>query len=119
MSTRKNLLQKSFAKILRRYDADRSWRSDYQNVLLDDNNQPITDQKEIDRTLKSFKHADWYGDNYAKGEYIKGLVTKIDQAKDEAEVRFGRYKAIVTAKDMGKSGKKPASELKLGYLAGI
>ena len=101
---------------LRRYDNGRNWRSDYQNVLLDDGNQPITDQKEIDRTLKAYKHADWYGDNYAKGEYIKGLVTKINQAKDEAEVRLGRYTAVVTAKDMGKSGKKPASELKVGYL---
>ncbi|MBA3633900.1 MAG: PBP1A family penicillin-binding protein [Acidobacteria bacterium] len=102
---------------LRQYDKGRGWRSDYQNILLDENNQPITDQKEIDRTLKSYKHADWYGDNYAKGEYIKGLVMKIDPAKDEAQVRFGRYKAIVTAKDMGRSGKKPASELKAGYLA--
>ena len=101
---------------LRRYDSGRSWRSDYQNILLDDNNQPITDQKEIDRALKSFKHADWYGDNYAKGEYIKGLVTKINPAKDEVLVRFGRYEAVVTAKDMGKSGKKPSSELKVGYL---
>ncbi|CAN5459970.1 PBP1A family penicillin-binding protein [soil metagenome] len=102
---------------LRQYDKGRAWRSDYQNILLDENDQPITDQKEIDRALKSYKHADWYGDNYAKGEYIKGLVMKIDSAKDEAQVRFGRYKAIVTAKDMGRSGKKPTSELKAGYLA--
>ncbi len=101
---------------LRRYDSGRSWRSDYQNILLDDSNQPITDTKEIDRTLKSFKHADWYGDNYAKGEYIKGLVMSINSAKDEAEVRFGRYKATVTVKDMGKSGKRPASEFKPGFL---
>ena len=102
---------------LRQYDKNRSWRSDYKNVLLDENNQPITDQTEIDRTLKSYKHADWYGDNYAKGEYIKGLVMKVDAAKDEAKVRFGRYSATVTAKDMGRSGKKPASELKAGFLA--
>ncbi|MEP7037400.1 MAG: penicillin-binding transpeptidase domain-containing protein, partial [Acidobacteriota bacterium] len=101
---------------LRQYDKGRSWRSDYENVLLDENNQPITDQKEIDRTLKSYKHADWYGDNYAKGEYIKGLVIKVNPAKDEALVRFGRYEAVVTAKDMGRSGKKPSSELKVGYL---
>ncbi len=101
---------------LRQYDKGRSWRSDYENVLLDENNQPITDQKEVDRTLKSYKHADWYGDNYAKGEYIKGLVIKVNPAKDEALVRFGRYEAVVTAKDMGRSGKKPSSELKVGYL---
>ncbi|MGI8642001.1 MAG: penicillin-binding protein 1A [Pyrinomonadaceae bacterium] len=101
---------------LRRYDSGRSWRSEYQNVLLDENNQPITDQKEIERTLKAYKHADWYGDTYDKGEYIKGLVMKVDPTKGEAQVRFGRYKAIVTAKEMGKSGRKPASELKAGYL---
>ncbi len=102
---------------LRQYDKGRSWKSAYQNVLLDDNNQPITEKVEIDRALKSFKHADWYGDNYSKGEYIKGLIMKIDPAKDEAKVRFGRYSATVTAKDMGRSGKKPASEFQPGYLA--
>ncbi len=101
---------------LRRYDSGRSWRSDYQNILLDDNNQPITDGREIERKLNSFKHADWYGDDYAKGEFIKGLVTKIDPVKNEAKVRFGRYTAIVTAKEMGKSGKQPKDELKVGFL---
>ncbi len=110
------LATKVIRENLRQYDRSRSWRSDYENALLDDSNQPITDQKEIDRTLKSFKHADWYGDNYAKGEYIKGLVMKVEPAKDEALVRFGRYKAVVTAKDMGRSGKKPGSELKVGFL---
>ena len=37
---------------------------------------------------------------------------KINKASDEAEVRFGRYNAIVTTKDMGRSGKKPENELK-------
>ncbi len=110
------LATKAVRENLRQYDKSRSWRSDYQNVLVDDSNQPITDQKEIERTLKSYKHADWYGDNYAKGEYIKGLVMKVDPAKDEALVRFGRYNAVITAKDMGRSGKKPASELKVGFL---
>ncbi len=111
------LATKAIREGLRNYDRNRSWRSEYQNVLLDENNQPITDQKEVQRKLDSFKHADWYGDEYEKGEYIKGLVTKIDSAKDEATVRFGRYKAIVTAKEMGKSGKKPKDELKVGFLA--
>ncbi len=101
---------------LRRYDRGRSWRSDYQNILLNDDNQPITDGKEIERKLNSFKHADWYGDEYAKGEFIKGLVTNVDPVKDEATIRFGRYRAIVTAKELGKSGKKPKDELKVGFL---
>ncbi|MBA2606728.1 MAG: PBP1A family penicillin-binding protein [Acidobacteria bacterium] len=110
------LATKAVREGLRRYDQYRGWRSDYQNVLLDENEQPITDEKEIARKLNSFKHADWYGDEYEKGEFIKGVVMKIDPAKDEATIRFGRYEAVVTAKDMGRSGKKPKDELKVGFL---
>jgi penicillin-binding protein 1A len=113
-----NIATKAVREGLRRYDRTRRWRSDYQNILLDENNNDatITDTKEIQRRLTSFKHADWYGDEYEKGEYIKGLVMSVDPAKDEAEVRFGRYKATVTSKDMGRSGKKPKDELKTGFL---
>ncbi len=102
---------------LRNYDKSRRWTSDYDNILVDENNQPLTDQKEILHKLDTFKHADWYGDDYEKGEFIKGLVTKVDSARDEATVRFGRYKAIITAKEMGRSQKKPKDELKIGNLA--
>ncbi|HRH45160.1 MAG TPA: penicillin-binding transpeptidase domain-containing protein, partial [Pyrinomonadaceae bacterium] len=98
------------------YDRGQKWRSDYVNILTDENNQPLTDEKQIQRKLDSFKHPDWYGDEYEKGEYIKGLVMKVDPAKDEATVRFGRYKATVTAKDMGRSGKKPKDELQKGFI---
>lgn len=101
---------------LRNYDRNKRWRSDYQNILLDENGQQITDDKEIQRRLNNFKHADWYGDEYEKGEFIKGLVMKVNPAKDEVTVRFGRYAAVVTAKDMGRSGKKPKDELKVGFL---
>jgi len=111
------LATKAIREGLRRYDNGRGWRSNYQNILLDGNEQPISDEKEIARRLESFKHADWYGDEYEKGEYIKGLVTKVSPAKDEATVRFGKYTATVTAKEMGRSGKKPKDELKIGYLA--
>ncbi len=40
--------------------------------------EPLTDQKEIEKTLTSYKHADWYGDEYDEGEYIKGLVVKVN-----------------------------------------
>lgn len=112
------LATKAVREGLRSYDRGRGWRSDYRNILLDENNDnaPITDQKQIQRKLEAFKHADWYGDTYEKGEYIKGLVMKSDAAKDEVTVRFGRYTAVVTAKDMGRSGKKPVSELKVGFL---
>ena len=101
---------------LRRYDKNRAWRSEYQNILLDDQNQPLTDEKEIARRLNAYKHADWYGDEYEEGEFIKGLVTKINTANDTAEVRFGKFTAVVTAKNMGRSGKKPGSEFKVGFL---
>lgn len=101
---------------LRRYDKSRAWRSNYQNILLDDENQPLTDEKEITRRLNAYKHADWYGDEYEEGEFIKGLVTKVNPATDTAEVRFGKFTAVVTAKNMGRSGKKPGSEFKIGFL---
>ncbi|MCY7374524.1 MAG: PBP1A family penicillin-binding protein [Pyrinomonadaceae bacterium] len=112
------LATKAVREGLRSYDRGRGWRSEYKDVLLDEtkNNEPITDPKAIQRKLESYKHADWYGDTYEKGEYIKGLVVKSDAAKDEVTVRFGRYSAVVTAKDMGRSGKKPAGELKIGFL---
>jgi penicillin-binding protein 1A len=110
------LATKAVREGLRSYDRNRAWRSDYQNILLDDDQQPITDEKEIQRRINNYKHADWYGDEYEKGEYIKGLVVSVNAAKDEATVRFGRYTATVTAKEMGKSGKRPKDELKVGFL---
>ncbi|MEP6946664.1 MAG: PBP1A family penicillin-binding protein [Acidobacteriota bacterium] len=102
---------------LRDYDRGRPWRSDYQNILVDDNDDPITDPKEVDKMLASFKHADWYGDQYEAGEYIKGLVMKANPTSDEVGVRFGRYKAVVGKANMGRSGKHPKDELKPGFLA--
>jgi penicillin-binding protein 1A len=102
---------------LRAFDRGRKWRSDYQNILVDADNQPLTDQKEIDNKLASFKHADWYGDEYEEGEYIKGLVVKSNAVADEVGVRFGKYKAVVKPTDMGRSGKRPREELKPGFLA--
>jgi penicillin-binding protein 1A len=111
------LATKAVREGLRRYDAGRGWRSEYQNILLDENEQPMTDEKEIKRKLEAFKHADWYGDEYEKGEFVKGLVMQVNPAKDEATVRFGKYTKTITAKEMGKSGKRPKDELKPGYLA--
>lgn len=101
---------------LRAYDRGREWRSEYVNILTDENNQSLTDEKQIVRKLETYKHPDWYGDEYEKGEFIKGLVMKVDSAKDEALVRFGKYKAVITAKDMGRSGKKPKDELQAGFI---
>jgi penicillin-binding protein 1A len=102
---------------LRNFDKGRKWRSDYKNILLDENDQPLTDEKEIAKTLENYKHADWYGDDYKEGEYIKGLVMKANPAADEVGVRFGRFKAVVRPGNMGRSGRRPKDELKPGYLA--
>jgi penicillin-binding protein 1A len=104
-------------KRLRSYDSGRKWRSDYLNILTDQNNDPLTEDLQIERKLKSFKHADWYGDEYAKGEFIRGLVMRINTVSDEAKIRFGKYTATITQKDMGRSGSTPKKELKKGYLA--
>lgn len=108
---------KTIREKLRAYDRGRKWRSDYQNILVDPEGQPITDEKEIAKILTSYKHADWYGDEYEEGEYIKGLVVKANPSADEVGVRFGRYNAVVRAKDMGRSGKRPKDELKPGFIA--
>jgi len=102
---------------LRAFDKGRRWRSEYQNILVDPDGQPLTDPKDIDKALKTYKHADWYGDEYEEGEYIKGLVMTVNPSADQVGVRFGRYKAVVGAANMGRSGKKPKEELKPGMLA--
>ncbi len=102
---------------LRAYDRGRAWRSDYKNLLVNDNDEPITDEKEINKLLETFKHPDWHGDDYKEGEYIKGLVMKANGGADEVGVRFGKYKAVVRPGNMGRSGKRPKDELKPGFLA--
>jgi penicillin-binding protein 1A len=97
---------------LRRYDRSHGgWRSYYIN-LAGDNGEAIAQQQ-----LDGYKHPDWYGNHYEPGTFIMGLVMKVDQAKNEATVRFGNYTATVTAKDMGWSNRQPKSEFKPGYLA--
>lgn len=110
------LATKAVREGLRRYDKGRAWRSEYQDILVTDQNQPVTDPDDIKRTLANFRHPDWYGDDFKEGEYIKGLVLKVDKSKDEATVRFGGYRATVGAGDMGSSGRRPGSEFKPGLL---
>jgi len=102
---------------LRAFDKNRKWRSDYRSILVDAAGEPLTDKEDISKMLTTFKHADWYGDEYEEGEYIKGLIVTQNPSADEVGVRFGKYKAVLTAKDMGRSGKKPKEELKPGFLA--
>lgn len=99
---------------LRRYDRGRGWRSSYTMIPTAANNGagPPTAQDNA-----SFKHPDWYGNDYQEGRFLMGLVMKVDRAHNEATVRFGNYTATVGAADMGWSQRQPASELKPGYLS--
>ena len=110
------LATKAIREGLRSYDRGRGWRSEYRNILAEKDEPPVTEEKAIQDKLNTFKHADWYGDEYEKGEYVKGVVMQVNAAKDEALVRFGRYKTIITAKEMGRSGKRPKDEFKIGFL---
>lgn len=102
---------------LRTYDKTHGgWRGQYQNIGAmagsGDKPQPVTPQM-----LNSYVYPAWYGDNMAPGAYLIGLVMKVDAAKNETQVRFGRFYATVTAKDMGRSNHQPKTEFKPGDLA--
>jgi penicillin-binding protein 1A len=99
---------------LRRYDRGRGWRSAYTMIPTahNDGAGPPTPQENA-----SFKHPDWYGNDYQEGRFLMGLIMKVDRARNEATVRFGNYTATVGVADMGWSGRQPASEFKPGYLS--
>jgi penicillin-binding protein 1A len=100
---------------LREYDRTHAgWRSNYTNIGTQNSNGTTTvTQAQLD----SYKHPDWYGNDYEKEKYVMGLVMKVDQARNEALVRFGSFQATLTAKDMGWSNRQPKSEFKPGDLA--
>src|SRR6266481_3061791 len=98
---------------LRRYDKGHGgWRSSYEAIPAAANNGVPTPQE-----LASFKYPDWYRNDYLPGRYLRGLVMKVDQSRDEATVRFGNYTATVTAADTGWGKRAPRTEFKPGYLA--
>ena len=100
---------------LRRYDKSHSgWRSSYTTIptAVKNGEGPATQAE-----LASYKHPDWYGNDYQSGRYLMGLVMKVDQARNEATVRFGNYTTTVTAADMGWSHRSPRDEFRAGYLA--
>ncbi|MDQ3746691.1 MAG: transglycosylase domain-containing protein, partial [Acidobacteriota bacterium] len=100
---------------LRVYDRSHSgWRSAYQVIgpQNPDGSVNVTPQQ-----LASYRHPDWYEERFKPGEYLMGLITRVDPAKNEATAHFGEYDATVTAKDMGRaSPRQPKSEFKVGFL---
>jgi penicillin-binding protein 1A len=97
---------------LRWYDKSHGgWRSSYQVIGTVSGNGVPTQQE-----LAGYKYPDWYRGDYVPGRYLTGLVMKLDQARDEATVRFGNYTATVTGADMGWGHRSPRGEFKPGYL---
>jgi len=98
---------------LRWYDKSHAgWHSSYQAIPTSSNSGVPTPQE-----LAGYKYPDWYRGDYVPGRYLMGLVTKVDQGRDEATVRFGNYTATVSGADMGWGHRAPRSEFKPGYLA--
>src|SRR5262245_34466825 len=100
---------------LRQYDRSHtSWRSNYTSIPAAANNGdgPPTQQE-----LNSYKHPDWYGNDYEVGRHLMGLIMKVDRTRNEATARFGNFTSIVTAADMGWGKRLPSTEFKAGYLA--
>ncbi|HEY0169557.1 MAG TPA: PBP1A family penicillin-binding protein [Pyrinomonadaceae bacterium] len=101
---------------LRDYDRGHSgWRSSFQPIgpQNPDGSVQVTQQQ-----LASYHHPDWHEERFKEGEYLMGLVTKVDRARNEATAHFGSYDAVVTAKDMGRAtGRQPKDEFKVGLLA--
>jgi penicillin-binding protein 1A len=98
---------------LRQYDRSHSgWRSSYNNIATVANSVGTATPQQ----LESYKHPDWYGNNYKEGQFLMGLIMKIDKGKNEALARFGNFTANITSKDMGRSGRQPKDEFKLGDL---
>jgi len=97
---------------LRTYDkGHRGWRSAYQWFDEDNPNAPATPQ-----ALAAVVLPEWYGNNYEADTWVRGLITNVDRAKNEATVRFGGYTATVTSKDMGWSNRQPRDEFKPGNI---
>lgn len=100
---------------LRRYDRTHThWRSDYKNVGEGDgDNSPVPTPQQ----LAGFVLPEWYANNYAPDTYVRGLVTEVDRARNQATVRFGGFTATVTPKEMGWSHRQPRDEFKIGDIA--
>src|SRR6476646_916879 len=100
---------------LRQYDRTHSgWRSSYTPIPTASNN---ADGLPTQQELTSYKHPDWYGNDYEPGRHLMGLIMKVDRVRNEATVRFGNFTSTLTVADMGWGHRQPKDEFKNGYLA--
>ena len=82
----------------------KKWRGNLLNIF----------DRKIATDVNHFTHPDWLND-YIAGEYLFGLVTKINGAN--AEIKFGDYTATLTDAGSSWAGGSPAKLLKVGDLA--
>src|SRR5690349_21929614 len=100
---------------LRNYDRSHTgWRSNYTMIPTSVNNG---DGPANTNELNSYKHPDWYGNDYDEGRHLMGLIMKVDKGRNEATVRFGNYTATLTPAEMGWGKRQPKDEFKAGQLA--
>jgi penicillin-binding protein 1A len=89
---------------LHAYDRRHGWRGDLPNILRDNLGK-----------LDTYEDDDW---RHAidKGAYVTGLVLGVDEKS--ATIKFGSYRAMLSASDFAWTGrKKPTELLKIGDLA--
>ena len=99
---------------LRQYDRSHAgWHSSYNNIATINTGTSVLTKDQLD----NYKYPDWYADNYEKGNFIMGLIMKVDQARNEASIRFGNFSATVSAAEMGWGKRLPRQEFKQGDLA--
>ena len=91
-------------KQLRSYDRRRGWRGGLDNVLAEEN-----------INLDSYRNETWSSTTPEKGEFMLGLIKDVNS--QSAEVTFGMYNAVVTAKETKWTNKTPAALFKKGDLA--
>jgi penicillin-binding protein 1A len=85
---------------LRNYDRTHTgWRSSYSPIPTASNNaEGLPTQQE----LVSYKHPDWYGNDYAVDRHLMGLVMKVDRVKKRRLLCASVISLLtVTAADMG------------------
>ncbi len=89
---------------LHAYDRRHGWRGKLDNILADKSD-----------TLDSYEDDDWRWP-IAKGDYVQGLVTAVDDKA--ATIKIGTLRALLTQPDFAWTGRKSPSELfKPGDLA--
>jgi penicillin-binding protein 1A len=95
---------KAVRKMLRAYDQRHGWRGKFYNVI----------EKE-GADVETYRHPSWTFSVTKPGEILTGLIKEVREAS--ALVSFGKYFALVTAKETTDARRGPAQLFKRGDLA--